>query len=177
MGKTIVTLVNSGFLEGGAWDEEYEGIVSGWALALALLKLYVELYFGSPKSTLLLVQPAAFEYPRLAPLFSTAEGLSSWLASRVEMGPPGTACAFVFDDGVTLNGRVLAASRREVACSWPELDGAFELKAFRTGEGRVVGLRITSWGRGDTWKAAARARFTPALERLARRLAAEGATS
>jgi uncharacterized protein YndB with AHSA1/START domain len=35
-GETLVTLVNSGFLDGSRWDEEYEGS-SGWRGALAVL--------------------------------------------------------------------------------------------------------------------------------------------
>ncbi len=38
-GDTVVRLVNSGFLDGAEWDDEYEGVRSGWVNALAVLAL------------------------------------------------------------------------------------------------------------------------------------------
>ena len=78
-GETVVTLVNSGFLDGSQWDEEFEGIVSGWTSGLAILKHYLENYPGRPKTTILVMQPAAIEFTNLLPLYATAEGLDRWL--------------------------------------------------------------------------------------------------
>ena len=37
-GDTVIRLVNSGFREGAQWDDEFEGIDSGWRMSLAKLK-------------------------------------------------------------------------------------------------------------------------------------------
>ena len=68
-GETVLRLVNSGFKESADWNDEYEGIVSGWHMALAILKHYLENYFGQPKSQFLVMRPAQFEYERLKPYF------------------------------------------------------------------------------------------------------------
>jgi hypothetical protein len=85
-GETVVELVNSGFLEGVASDDEYDGVDSGWKKSLAILKHYLENYRGRRRSAVLSIVPAAFEYDTLRPLFTTAEGLSKWLASFATVG-------------------------------------------------------------------------------------------
>ena len=42
-GETVVRLVNSGFREGAEWNDEFEGIDSGWRMSLALLPLLAHL--------------------------------------------------------------------------------------------------------------------------------------
>lgn len=145
-GETVVTLVNSGFLDGAEWDEEYQGIVSGWTQALAILKHYLENYAGRPKRALLVVQPAAFEYSQLLPFYSTAEGLDRWLTTSASIGGAGEPCALRLANGRSLTGRVLSKTGWEVAISAEEIDGVLELKGFRAGPGRVVAARLLSWG-------------------------------
>ncbi len=145
-GQTIVTLVNSGFLEGAEWNEEYEGVVSGWIIALEILKHYLENHFGQPKTGLLALAPAQFEYERLLPLYTTAEGLSAWLTSSGGFGQPGEPYAWKLRDGTSLVGRVLAVTRHEVAVTCAEIQGVLELKAFgQNPDNRRVGLRATCW--------------------------------
>jgi uncharacterized protein YndB with AHSA1/START domain len=45
-GTTSLRLVHSGFGRGGAWDDEYEGISTGWPLELYGLKHYLERHRG-----------------------------------------------------------------------------------------------------------------------------------
>jgi uncharacterized protein YndB with AHSA1/START domain len=145
-GETVVTLVNSGFLDGSAWDEEFEGIVSGWINALAVLKHYLENYPGRPKSTILVMQPAQYEVSALLPYYATAEGLDRWLTTSAAIGGVGEPCALRLPGGRSLTGRVLSKTGWEVALSWEELDGVLELKGFRfPGAGRVVAARVLSW--------------------------------
>ncbi len=147
-GETLVTLVNSGFLDGSQWDDEIEGIASGWTSALAALKLYLETYRGRPKTSILVMRPAEYAYDRLLPYYATAEGLGRWLTSAggAAIGEPGDPCALRFAGGTTLTGRVLAKTRWEVALSWEEVHGMLELKGFRfPGQGKVVGARVLSW--------------------------------
>jgi uncharacterized protein YndB with AHSA1/START domain len=66
-GETVMRLVNSGFREGAEWDNEYEGIDSGWRMAVALLKLYLENYYGTPRKTFLVMHPAEFAFEQIPP--------------------------------------------------------------------------------------------------------------
>jgi uncharacterized protein YndB with AHSA1/START domain len=146
--ETVVTLVNSGFLDGSGWDEEYEGVASGWRNALAVLKHYVENYFGTSKSSLLVMAPADFAYDRLLPFYATAEGLARWLTTSASIGGPGEPVALRLPDGDSVTGRVLSKTGWEVALSWEERDAVLELKGFRFGPaGKVVAARVLSWGK------------------------------
>lgn len=170
-GETVVRLVNSGFREGAEWDEEYEGVNSGWKMALSLLKEYLEHYFGRTKRTEIVLRPAAFD-ERVLEYFRAAPKLGEWL-TRARTGPSGgiekvgDTCRLAFRDGGTLGGRVLEITKKEVALSWEEIGGTLELKAFRMGPQRMVGVRIMSWKLdADELKNVA-ARMEPAVGRLA----------
>lgn len=164
-GETVVTLVNSGFLDGAEWDDEFQGIVSGWTNALAVLKHYLENYAGRPKQSLLVLQPAVYEYPRLLPFFATSEGLDRWLTTSASIGGLGESCALRLPGGRSLTGRVISKTGWEVALSCEEIDGVLELKGFRMGAGKVVAARLLSWGAplSPEWEAS----LQSALERLA----------
>ena len=166
-GETVLTLVNSGFLEGGSWDDEFEGVHSGWTLALAILKHYLEHHLGQPKSVVLALADARFEYEQLLPCLTRASGLASWLTTAGDVGAVGDRCVLDLRDGGRLSGRVLAKSRREVALSWEETGGVFEMKGFTMGPSRKVGLRVTLWGPQREQAAALKERLMPALARLA----------
>lgn len=167
-GETVVTLVNSGFQNGAQWDEEYEGVSSGWSNALAVLKHYLENYFGRPKTALLLIQPAAYEYDRLLPMYSTDEGLRRWLVGSASVSEVGEPSALALLDGDTITGRMLSKTSREVSLSWKELDAVVELKGFRMGPaGRVVAIRVLSWRENAELAARLEVPLTAALQRLA----------
>ena len=178
-GTTVLRLVNSGFLEGAEWDEEFEGVDSGWELALATLKRYLERYRGRDREHHLALRPAgAFAYEALAPLYTTRAGLESWLAeARLGAEPlePGTGVRLELGGGLILDGEVLARSAWEVLLSWPEIDGVLGLKGFRFGEGRAVALALSAWplpgSPADERRAAATSLLEAAAGRLAERLA------
>jgi uncharacterized protein YndB with AHSA1/START domain len=176
-GETLVTLVNSGFLDGAEWDEEFEGIVSGWTNALAVLKHYLENYRGRPKTSLLVMRPAVYEYNRLLPYYATPEGLDRWLTTSASIGSLGEPCALDLPGGGSLTGRMISKTRWEVALSWEELDGVLELKGFRfAGAGKVVGARVLSWNMPQGEAPEIERRLGTALERLSTALS-QGAAS
>lgn len=145
-GRTVLELVHSGFDAEASWDDEFEGIDSGWQLALAVLRHYLETYFGRAKKTWLTMRPAPLDLGRANDLFRSREGLAAWLTDgNGEVGEVGDAVALSLRDGRHLGGLVLAWSGREVALSWPEIDGVLELKAFTSPAGTMVGLRAFSW--------------------------------
>ncbi len=173
-GETVVTLVNSGFLDGAEWDEEFEGIVSGWTNGLAVLKHYLENYAGRTKTSILVMHPATYELSNLLPFYATAEGLDRWLTTSASIGGGvGASCALRLHFGDSLTGRVLSRTRWETSLSWEEIDGVLELKGFRfPGMGQVVAARVVSWNLPSGRVAAIERRLQEALGRLAGAVAA-----
>jgi uncharacterized protein YndB with AHSA1/START domain len=175
-GETVVHLVNSGFLEGGTFDEEYEGVRSGWALSLELLKIYVESHYGEPKRALFVMREAVFRFEDLTRFYTTASGLEAWLAQEAEVDGPSLRLSL--QEGGALTGRRLVATAREAAFTWNELPGVLELKAFAMGPaGRRLGVRVVAWGGALERLAALQGPFERALERLAAALLAVPATA
>lgn len=181
-GSTVLRLVNSGFLEGDDWDEEMEGVDSGWEMALATLKHWLENHRAGRRDHRLLVRSAgAFAYDDVRQLYTTRHGLESWLAASAELpdGPlvAGARCTLELEalDGggsaPALEGRVLAASDRELLLSWPAIDGVLGLKAFRFGEGRAVALDLNAWPLPAAEGAKVETALSAAVDRLAARVA------
>jgi uncharacterized protein YndB with AHSA1/START domain len=171
-GETVVRLVNSGFLVGAEWDEEYEGMRSGWRLAMALLKEYVERYWQRPKRAALVMRPAEFTYEELRPFYGEPPLLRRWLTRSGSVGKEGADCHLVLRDGASVTGRVIASTGTEAAVTWGEVDGVLELKTFAMGpEKRAICLRAISWSRPPEWVADTERWMTDALDRLAAELA------
>lgn len=174
-GETTIELVHSGF---GAEEDrgmEYEGVDSGWKLALALLRHYLESHWGEERAGMFVMRPAAFEYAGLQPLYREEEGLASWLttAGSLTGKEVGDAVRLELREGGTVTGKLLADSGRELLVSWDEVDGALELKAFDMGpHGRAVCLRGSAWGMGAGEAAAWEERLGRAADRLVAALAA-----
>lgn len=168
-GTTTVRLINSGFRAGADFDEEYEGVRSGWVGALALLRHYLERHPGEPRHASLVVRPAAVDARELYRCFTEAEGLGAWLTREGSAGGLEQPVRLVLRDGGSLTGRVIADTGREKAVTWEEEDGSVvELKGFAAGPARMAGVRLTTWG--DPGRLARLERlFAPAVERLAAR--------
>lgn len=145
-GETVLRLIESGFKEGAEWDEEYEGVKSGWQNALAILKLYLENYFGRGRRSALVMRPASFEYAQVAPYFQDEAKLAAWLTNSGAIGSRGERCNLGLRDGKQLTGEVISRTGREAAISWQEIQGTLELKAFSMGPQRIAGVRLMSWG-------------------------------
>jgi len=167
-GSTVVRLIQSGFREDAQWNEEYEGTASGWLMSLAILKHYLENYFGRKRTILFVIRPASFAYEQLLPYFLDPAKLSRWLVKSGSIGKTGEKVQLDLGDSGKLTGRVLTTTKWEVALSWEEIGGTLELKGFSMGPQRVVGVRCF------TWKLAANeaAKFEPQLGAAVERLAA-----
>lgn len=171
-GHSVLRLVQSGFGEGPEWDDEYEGMLSGWMIALAVLKLFVERYLGRTRREILVLRDAPYEPDEVLRLQRSEEGLAEWLASSGTGGATvGTPVRLELDDGRTLTGTVLRATASETLWSWDEIEGIVELKAFRSARwGSKVGVRISSWLEDVTELADLEGWLTGAVERLVARL-------
>lgn len=171
-GETVVRLVNSGFLVGAEWDEEYEGMRSGWQMAMAVLKEYVERYWARSKRVALVMRPAGFAYEELRAYFAAPELLARWLTRSGSIGMVGDDCRLVLRQGDAVTGRVIASTKTEAAVTWSEVDAVLELKAFAMGPAqRGICLRAISWSRAPEWVAETERWMTDALDRLAAELA------
>ena len=166
-GTTMVRLINSGFREDPAWDDEYEGVNSGWKMALGILKFYLENYFGRAKSAMLIIRPAKFAYEEVLKYFLDSEKLAQWLTTAGAIGKVGDACELQLRDAGELTGSVLAITSREVTLSWDEIGGVLELKAFSMGPQRVVCLRGYSWRLNAEEIAKIENKMSAAVDRLA----------
>lgn len=166
-GTTRVRLINSGFREDSKWNEEYEGIVSGWQMSLAIMKNYLEYHFGRPKKQLLIMRPAVFEYEQLRTYFLDAGKLSQWLVSAGGIRRVGDACQLTLRDSGKLTGRVLAVTKWEVALSWEEIGGTLELKGFSMGPQHVVAVRCLTWKQDPDEVKRLESQLHKAVERLA----------
>jgi uncharacterized protein YndB with AHSA1/START domain len=166
-GVTMVRLVNSGFREDAAWDEEYEGVFSGWKMAMAILKFYLENHFAQKKTAIFIFHPAKFAYDEVLKYFLEPAKLEQWLTTAGSIGKVGERCELQLRDAGKLTGRVLAITDREVTISWDEISGALELKAFAMGPQRVVCLRGMSWRLNAEETAALEQKMHRAVKRLA----------
>ena len=148
-GRTVLRVLQSGFGDGSEWDDEYEGIDSGWEMAIATLGHWLETYGTDDRTHLVHMQPAKFEYEPLQRFFDSAAGLERWLAEKAELSSPlrvGSAVRLNLGDLGSLNGEVVARTAREVLLSWPEQHALLTLKCFSMGpRGRMLALDFNAW--------------------------------
>jgi len=145
-GSTLVRVVNSGFLEGAEWQSEYEGTHSGWQMALAVLKHYLENYYGQQRRSFLAMRPAVYTNEQLLPLHRTTDGLAKWLTTSGSIGAVGEPVKLALRGGGIVNGRVLALTTSETEFSWTEERGILGLKAFPVGAQKMIGVHGCGWG-------------------------------
>lgn len=128
-GSTVLRLVHSGFGSADPDSEIVQGIDSGWSMALAAMKHYVENHFGEEKTTISIFRPARFDYDDLLrQRYQNGEGLAGWLTRGGGDIREGSPVRLTLQGGHTLTGDVLALTDHEVSVSWDELDGVLELK-------------------------------------------------
>lgn len=172
-GGTRVRLVNYGFHDGAECKEEYEGVVSGWKMALATLRHQLERYPGRDRSSFLAMAPAAFDYADMPRWFRSEAGLATWLTKRGALGAEGSRCELELRDGRALACQVLAHTGWETLISWDAERAVLGLKAFGMGPmGRRIAIHGSGWGWTPQRAQEMKASFAPAVERLAARLKA-----
>ena len=143
---TRITVINSGFTVGSQVEEQRDGVLSGWRMALVILKHYLENYFGRQRETFFAMQPAPLTYDQALRRFLTADGLSRWLTREGAIGAPGEPYRLTLASGLTMSGKVLVVTSSEVALTWDEIGGVVELKAFLLGpRTRAVSVRGCGW--------------------------------
>jgi len=172
-GETTLRMVQSGFRETTGWDEEYEGVASGWIMTLAVLKHYAENYFGQSRAQWMLLRPAAYTLEQNVSLERTEAGLARWLTKSGSVGAVGEPCLLMLQSGGRVSGQVLGLSKSETCIAWDEICGTLEFKAFAMGPQRMIGLRAFAWADGAARLEAAKPAMEAAVERWAATLAAK----
>ncbi len=122
----VVTLNHRGFPPG---DPLLEGCRSGWLLALAQLKFYLENYEDYDRQELLVLHPASAPAETIHALLSDPKQRRNWL---------------LVDDPPS---ETLADSGTELLMKWDAIGGVLELKQFSWNDGRYLCLRASSWSR------------------------------
>ncbi len=168
-GATVLRLINSGFNQDADFDEEYRGMESGWSMALASLKHYLEHHAGKSRTCFMVMRTGHFDFADVIPFHRTEDGLARWLT---ESGAPGddvgSQVSLQLQGGGSLTGSVLARTDRETALSWEELSAVVELKAFSCGPaGQALALRVSAWDLDAARATATRTQLQAALGRLA----------
>jgi uncharacterized protein YndB with AHSA1/START domain len=134
-GSCVVRLVNSGFGDGGPWDDQYDGMVEGWQLFLFNLSLHLQHFAGRTATSAL-------------PLASwPTDPQTSWNRFTAALGLPGTLT--VGDrvdvdggDGARLAGTLVDVGPRRLALLLHEPAPG---TAFLAGESASGGCGLSVW--------------------------------
>ena len=171
-GSTVVRLVNSGFLEGAEWQNEFDGVDSGWQMALGILKHYLENYYGQPRASFLAMRPAVYTNEQLLPLQRSGDGLAKWLTTAGVIGGVGEPVKLALRGAGTVNGKVLALTKSETEFSWLEERAILGLKAFNMGPQKMIAVHCCAWGMTPVRAKELEQQMERALESLAQALGA-----
>lgn len=161
-GGSKLRLVDSGFSEDASADDEFEGVRSGWDMALHQLKWWLEHSTSGARNHMFAMRSTTATWEQLATRYSGATGLATFLddvdaPAKLTVGDRVSAKLA----GHPFTGRVLAHTGREFLLEWSELTGVVGFKAFTTGPTRSVAIDLSAWGSVPTLD------FTRTLERLA----------
>lgn len=142
-GGTVLRLVHSGFGRGAAWDEEYDGIDTGWTFELRSLRLYLEHHLGQDRHAIFVVGPKT---ELSGPEVWDRTLRDGFQASEPEGLSEGDAYSFPVGEGQTFSGRVLDYQpRKQFAGTVEELEnGIFRIEVF----GAQAHLWLGTW-RGE----------------------------
>lgn len=172
---TMVRLHHAGF---GAGHERRDGrdrIASGWQTVIAILRLYVESYFGAAREVKVVLAEADVAFDRLHRYYTDAEYLRRWLTESGGVGTIGETCELVLRDDLHLECEVLSRfAGRSVALSCRSIGGVIVLCASpsdRAGRAGRVGAWICSWAGQSSMLDALEGHFAAAVERLVSSLA------
>lgn len=135
-GTCIVRLVNSGFGEGGEWDDQYDAMTEGWAIFLTNLRLHLEYFAPEPAKAMI---PTAM-WP--------VDADTAWTRLTERLGVPGDATAgdriAVADSSgaPTMSGMVVQAAHTRYTML---IDEPASGTGFITAEGHGDQTMVSTW--------------------------------
>ena len=172
---TRIRLIHSGFPLTPDFDEHFVAVASGWRMAMAVLRYYLEFQFGRSRHSFFVCRPARYTASRLASLYRDPTGLQEWLTEAGSLGTVGGRVHLVLKSGRILRGDMLADTGTEVAMAWDEINGILELKSFpwdrETGM-RAICVRGWGWELASDQAAQLEQEFQVAVDRLEHQLEA-----
>jgi len=159
-GRTVLRLVHSGFGRSAAWDEEFDGVRTGWTFELRSLRHYLERHRGHDRHAIFVVGPK-----------SGLSGPQVWervLREGLGATPPvglleGDRYSLEVGGGETFSGTVLDCQPpRQLAGTVDRLDdGVFRVEVYA---GRPH-LWLAVWGKDGSTLSRYEARWRDALAR------------
>lgn len=131
----IVRLVNSGFLQGGEWDEYYEGMQEGWQIFLANLQLHCAHFAGQVATASLPM--ASWAGPRDNTWIRLTNDLGITPSPKV-----GDRVAVSAEDAPSLGGEVVAVAPNRISLV---VDNPAPGTAFIVAEGHGESVEVSIW--------------------------------
>ena len=128
-GQTVVKVVCSGFGDGAAWDELYEGMKGGQPGLMKALKHYLDNHFGERRRVVSVMRETA--RPGETSRLLTEPFLTRWLAREAKIGRSGEKARLVLRDGRTWTGTVNTAAQGVLDMSCEEVDGFVFLMCYQ----------------------------------------------
>jgi uncharacterized protein YndB with AHSA1/START domain len=166
---TRIRLIHSGFPLTPDFDEQYHAVSSGWRMAMAILRYYLEFHFDTPRKGFFVCRPVRHSAARLAPFYHEPSGLQEWLTEAGSLGTPGGRVHLVLKSGRIIRGDMLADTGVEAAMAWDEINGIVELKTFpwhKEPGMRAICVRGWGWGLPAATAQQLEQEFALAIDRL-----------
>ena len=142
-GRTALRLVDSGFGRGANWDDEYEGVQTGWAFELRSLRHYLGRHRGHDRQAIFLVGPRTELTGPEVWQRVVKQGFGNPLPEGLAEGD---RYSFPVDGDTVFEGTVLDfQDSRQLAMTVDGLhDGIFRIEVFAA----RVHLWLAAWGEG-----------------------------
>ena len=163
-GGTRLRLVHSGFGRGAAWDDELDGITTGWNFELRGLRHYLARHRGRERTVAWVAISTPLARAEAWARLTGPQGFPLAADPLAEGRPYSVAAA----TGDRFRGRLLVAMPEgEVAGTVEDLDdGIFRVHAWRAAGETGVGVFLASWGGGAERVRAFEARARTVVLRL-----------
>jgi hypothetical protein len=141
-GKTVVRLVHSGFDASADWDEQIEGLESGWTYFLRQLKHYLERHRGERRD-MVWARPKTEDGPAVWGKLFSEKGLGSVDPRRLSTG---SRLSLGFGGKKDLEAEVeIANVPRSFSAVIPQLNDAVLFVELEGGGGRC-GIWLSTYG-------------------------------
>ncbi|MGQ0549559.1 MAG: SRPBCC domain-containing protein [Armatimonadota bacterium] len=121
-GETVVRIVASGFGDGAAWDELYEGMKRGQPGLMRMLKHYLDHHFGQRRRVVSVMRETS--RPADTSRFLTEPHLTRWLVREAKLGRPGESARLVLRSGRELTGIVNTTAEGVLDMSCDQVSGS-----------------------------------------------------
>lgn len=165
-GKTVLRVVNSGFLEGAAWDEELEGVTWGWNFELRSLRHYLEHHLGKQRHVATARIPVKMDRDAASRKLWTDRALLA--GGKPPKGDEGDSYDITLATGERMRGEILYSElpRQFAGTATDHGNGLFRALVEKCSDELESWLWLSTWGRSADETEAMAARWRGLLEGL-----------